>query len=105
MKNNEKTNENTENDEVNLSKEAPLNVKIKQRGSKYRGVSRNGNQWQVLIMVNKKKRYIGTYLTEEQAARAYDRAALQNHLYKAKTNFDYTPEEIKEIINSANNKK
>ena len=30
-----------------------------QRGSKYRGVSKNGNQWQVLIMINKKKRYIG----------------------------------------------
>ena len=27
----------------------------KPRGSRYRGVSRNGNQWQVLIMVNKKK--------------------------------------------------
>ena len=31
------------------------------RGSKYRGVSRNGNQWQVLIMLHKSKSYVGTY--------------------------------------------
>lgn len=68
------------------------------RGSRYRGVSRNGNQWQVLIMVNKKKRYVGSYSMEEEAAKAYDKAALQNHGPKAKTNYDYTDEELKEIL-------
>lgn len=83
----------------------------KPRGSRYRGVSRNGNQWQVkefyflfiflnkvLIMVNKKKRYVGSYSNEEEAARAYDKAALQNHGGKAKTNFDYVDDELKKII-------
>ena len=70
----------------------------KPRGSKYRGVSRNGNQWQVLIMVNKKKRYVGSYSKEEDAARAYDKVALQNHGSKAKTNFDYTKKEVEEIL-------
>ena len=70
----------------------------KPRGSKFRGVSRNGNQWQVLIMVNKKKRYVGSYSKEEEAAKAYDKVALQNHGSKAKTNFDYTKKEVEEIL-------
>lgn len=37
------------------------------RSSKYRGVSKNGNQWQVLMMVNKNKKYIGSYPSEELA--------------------------------------
>ena len=40
------------------NKEKEMNLNRGQRGSKYRGVSKNGNQWQVLIMINKKKRYI-----------------------------------------------
>lgn len=49
-------------------------------------------------MVNKKKRYVGSYSNEEEAARAYDRASLQNHAHKAKTNFDYSDEDIKRIL-------
>ena len=56
----------------------------KPRGSKYRGVSKNGSQWQVLIMVKKKKRYIGSFSNEEEAAKAYDKVALQHHGKKLK---------------------
>lgn len=76
----------------------------KSRRSKYRGVSRNGSQWQVLIMIKKKKLYMGSYPNEEKAARVYDIAALNYHGYKAKTNYEYTKEEIEKIINTKKNK-
>ena len=90
-------NEIRSSNKINLNKEKEINKNRGQRGSKYRGVSKNGNQWQVLIMINKKKRYIGNYKNEEEAASSYDIVAIQNHGSKAKTNFYYTPEEIQRI--------
>ena len=49
-------------------------------------------------MVKKKKRYLGSFSNEEEAARAYDNVALQHHGMKAKTNYDYTKEEVAEIM-------
>lgn len=68
-----------------------------QRGSKFRGVSKNGNQWQVLIMVKKRKNYFGSYDTEYHAARVYDLVAIQNYGNRAKTNYLYSQFEINRI--------
>ena len=51
-------------------------INVGQRRSKYRGVSKNGNQWQVLFMVNKSKSYVGTYTSEDLAARVNDIMAI-----------------------------
>ena len=61
----------------------------KKTSSKYRGVSKNGNKWQVLIQINNKQRYIGSYLSEELAARVYDILSIKNRGIKARTNFIY----------------
>lgn len=46
------------------------------RGSKFRGVSRNKNKWQMMIMINQKKVYVGAIHTENDAARYYDSIAI-----------------------------
>lgn len=83
------------NDKKNNSEDHKLNNQS--RGSKFRGVSRNGNQWQVLIMVHKKKRYVGSYSNEEDAARHYDKVAIQFHGNRTKTNYFYTEDDIERI--------
>jgi len=78
------------------------------RSSKFRGVSKNGNQWQVLLMHKKSKSYVGTYNSEELAAKIYDILAIKYRGIKARTNFKYTYQQIKKIgeinfdINSKN---
>ena len=44
----------------------------KGRGSSYVGVSKNGENWQVLINYGNFKKYIGTFSSEKQAAITYD---------------------------------
>ena len=68
------------------------------RSSKFRGVSKNGNKWQVFKMINKKNKYFGTYDSEEIAARVYDIVSLKNKGLKAKTNFKYNISEANKIL-------
>ena len=68
-----------------------------QRSSKYRGVSKNGNQWQVLFMNHKNKTYIGSYKSEEVAARIYDILSIKKKGISARTNFTYNMFQINKI--------
>jgi hypothetical protein len=67
-------------------------------GSKYRGVSKNKNRWQVMIMGNFKKFYIGGIKTELESAMLYDKLAIFYHGIEAKTNFQYTKRQIDALI-------
>ncbi|CAI2373797.1 unnamed protein product [Moneuplotes crassus] len=69
------------------------------RGSKYIGVSKNGNNWQVLITMNKHKTYLGTF-TKIQAALVYDFHSIAFNGAKAKVNFTYTADCVRDMINS-----
>ena len=71
----------------------------KNRSSKYRGVSKNGSKWQVLMMINNKKYFIGNYPSEDLAARIYDIQAIKSWGIKARTNFVYDKNQIKKIYN------
>lgn len=95
------------------------------RGSMYRGVSKNKMKWQMMIMGNQKKIYIGAVESEMEAAAIYDKVSIiihgikvsQNlklsHLHihslyslnivliqcvQAKTNFSYSKQQIEEIL-------
>ena len=59
------------------------------RSSLYRGVSRNGKKWQVLLMFKKNKYYFGNYKNEEIAAKIYDYFTIKFKGNKAITNFSY----------------
>jgi len=83
----------------NIKKTKNINFVIRNKtSSKYRGVSRNGSNWQVLIMANNKKYYIGNYSSEELAARIYDIHAIKMRGIKARTNFPYNNVQIKNIL-------
>ena len=47
------------------------------RASKYRGVSKNGPKWQVLFMGHKKKEYVGSINSEQEAAKIYDEISIK----------------------------
>lgn len=68
------------------------------RSSNYRGVSKNGNKWQVFMMINKKNKYFGSYDSEEIAAYIYDIASIKKNGLKAITNFKYNSNQIDEIV-------
>ena len=57
--------------------------------SLFKGISKVGKNWQVLIMIDQSKKYIGSYRTEEEAARVYDKYSILVNGIKAKTNFSY----------------
>lgn len=59
--------------------------------SQYRGVSFNSHsqKWKAVITVGRKQYFLGYYGNEVEAARAYDKAALELRGPEAPTNFRY----------------
>ena len=49
------------------------------RGSQFRGVSKNGTKWQVMIVRGKLKKYIGAIDDENIAGILYDKYAIMIH--------------------------
>ena len=72
----------------------------KKRSSRYRGVSKNGNGWQVIMKFKEEKSYIGTFYSEELAARIYDIISIKRMGINTKTNFFYNNEQILRIVDT-----
>ena len=70
------------------------------RRSSYIGVCKNGPHWQALIAINHKKTYIGTYISQKEAAKAYDYYCMLIHCFSARTNFRYTKEQALELVHN-----
>ena len=88
--NNDKTDNRLENLRPATRKENGRNRKAhKDSSSKYKGVSWNKKQqkWISQIKINYKTEYLGCYTSEEDAARAYDKAARELHGEYACLNF------------------
>ena len=72
-------------------------IKKRFRKSMYRGVTKNGKKYQVIISYKKNNRYYGVYPTDEIAARVYDIISIKNKGIKASTNFKYDLHQIQKI--------
>ena len=72
-------------------------IKKRFRKSMYRGVTKNGKKYQVIISYKKNSKYYGVYPTDEIAARAYDIISIKNKGIKACTNFKYDLHQIQKI--------
>ena len=61
-------------------------------------VSRNGASWQVLMMINNVKTYIGCYDTEEEGALVYDIVSILFKQRKARTNLSYSKLKLLDLL-------
>lgn len=65
------------------------------RGSYPIGVSEDGNKFQVQLMVNGRKTYVGLFDTPEEASTAYQKAKREYVINKMK---DYPDQRIKQAV-------
>lgn len=76
-----------------INSESSLRRKEKKTSSKYRGVYKHYTKWQAKIRINNNVIYLGTFLSEKEAAQAYDKKA--NELYNDKAILNFPKENMK----------
>lgn len=78
-------------DEIEQTYIHVMSISKRKSASGYKGVFKNKNSWEAQIYYDGKARHIGMYYTPEEAARAYDKKALELGRDISKLNF---PEEV-----------
>ena len=76
---------------------------VSSRRSSYIGVSKNGPNWQSMISINKRKSYIGTFSSQQEAAEAFDYYSVLIHGGSAKTNYSYTKNQLMTLVSKLKN--
>jgi len=71
---------------------------VKERAN-FIGVSKNGKNWQSLIVIDNTKVYLGTYKTQLEAAFMFDFHSILVKFKKARVNNKYTVQEVINMIN------
>ena len=69
--------------------------------SKFRGVSKHGNNWRAVISIRGVTTHLGTFPTEVEAAKAYDAAAKAQHHKGGAVNF---PDKVRRSIKLGSSK-
>ena len=89
-----------ENNEVVFSgkQKSSSRANASSKWTSYFGVSKNGPNWQSLISINKKKTYVGMFMTELEAGEAFDFYSMLLHRSGAFINFSYTKSQIERLI-------
>lgn len=82
---------------TNKSAITPGHVPRKPR-AKFIGVSKNGTNWQSLIVINNNKVYMGTMKSQVEAATIFDFYSMITHYKSAKVNFDYSARQLETMI-------
>lgn len=68
------------------------------RGSTFRGISKNGRQWQVIVFIDRQKTYLCISNIKARAARLYDVAVIQAKGLDAQVNYDYSKAQLLAIL-------
>lgn len=76
----------------------PEGQKLVKQRAKYIGVSKNGKNWQSLIVINNIKVYLGTYKTQMEAAVMFDFHSILMKGDKARVNNDYTAAQVLNMV-------
>jgi hypothetical protein len=76
----------------------PLGHVPKKQRASFIGVSKNGTNWQSLIVINNVKVYLGTYKTQKEAAVMFDFHSMVVKYKSARVNFDYSARDFMKMI-------